>query len=120
MDLQLKDKTALVTGASAGIGRGIALALAAEGVRLAVSARRVALLSELADEIVGQGGQRPVVIESDLYADTAAAALAGLGQVVATAPRSHVAISWSTMPAVRAASTYQGRLSHSPATLGSV
>src|SRR5262245_54320940 len=86
MDLQLKDKTALVTGASVGIGRGLALALAAEGVRLAVSARRVALLDELADEIVAQGGHRPVVIESDLYADAAAAdlaaaALAGLGRV---------------------------------------
>ena len=86
MDLQLKDKTALVTGASVGIGRGIAVALAAEGVRLAVSARRVALLDTLADEIVAQGGPRPVVIESDLYADDAAAqlaaaALAGLGQV---------------------------------------
>jgi 3-oxoacyl-[acyl-carrier protein] reductase len=86
MDLQLKDKTALVTGASVGIGRGIALALAAEGVRLAVSARRVALLNALADEIVAQGGHRPVVIESDLYADDAAArlagaALAGLGHV---------------------------------------
>jgi 3-oxoacyl-[acyl-carrier protein] reductase len=86
MDLQLKDKTALVTGASVGIGHGIAAALAAEGVRLAVSARRVALLNALADEIVAQGGHRPVVIESDLYADDAAAklagaALAGLGHV---------------------------------------
>ena len=36
MDLGLKGRTALVTGASIGIGRGIALALAAEGVRLAL------------------------------------------------------------------------------------
>lgn len=35
MDLQLSGKTALVTGASAGIGRAIAKALAAEGVRTA-------------------------------------------------------------------------------------
>ncbi|MEY3216026.1 MAG: 3-oxoacyl-[acyl-carrier-protein] reductase FabG, partial [Pseudomonadota bacterium] len=67
MDLQLKDKTALVTGASVGIGRGIAKALAAEGVRVAVSARRVDKLRELADEIVAAGGHAPVIIESDLY-----------------------------------------------------
>ncbi|MEY4882281.1 MAG: 3-oxoacyl-[acyl-carrier-protein] reductase FabG [Pseudomonadota bacterium] len=86
MDLKLKDKTALVTGASTGIGRSIALALAGEGVRVAISARRVALLNGVADEIVALGGVRPVVIESDLYAPDAAktltdAALAGLGSV---------------------------------------
>ena len=44
MDLQLAGKTALVTGASIGIGRGIALALAREGVQLAIvgAARRSA------------------------------------------------------------------------------
>jgi len=86
MDLQLEDKTALVTGASAGIGRSIAMALAAEGVRVAISARRVGLLQEVADAIVARGGAAPVVIESDLYAEDAAkqvsaAALAGLGRV---------------------------------------
>ena len=86
MDLQLKDKTALVTGASVGIGRGIALALAAEGVRLALTARRMDKLLELADELVALGAPAPVLIEQDMYAEDAAkriadAAMAGLGQV---------------------------------------
>jgi 3-oxoacyl-[acyl-carrier protein] reductase len=76
MDLQLSDKTALVTGASTGIGRGIAKALAAEGVRVAIAARREELLRSLADEIKSAGGKAPVVLPCDLYADDAAATLA--------------------------------------------
>ena len=48
MDLGLRGKVALVTGASAGIGEAVALSLAAEGVRLAVAARRLELLNEVA------------------------------------------------------------------------
>ena len=86
MDLQLQQKTALVTGASTGIGRGIALALAREGVRLAVAARRRNLLEELSDEIVTAGGAKPVVIEADNMQEAsperiAQEALAGLGSV---------------------------------------
>lgn len=86
MDLQLTGRTALVTGASVGIGRGIAKALAAEGVRVAISARRVDKLREVAAEIVAAGGAEPVLIEQDMYADDAArriadAAVAGLGRV---------------------------------------
>ena len=86
MDLGIKGKTGLVTGASTGIGRGIALALAAEEVKLAIAARRKNLLDELSTQIVAQGGAQPVVIECDLMredapATIAAAALAGLGSV---------------------------------------
>jgi 3-oxoacyl-[acyl-carrier protein] reductase len=86
MDLQLRDKTALVTGASAGIGLGIATGLAGEGVRLAITARRHDRLEALADEIAAAGGARPAVIESDLMREDApvaiaAAAIAALGHV---------------------------------------
>jgi 3-oxoacyl-[acyl-carrier protein] reductase len=86
MDLQIAGKGALVTGASVGIGRGIALALAREGVRLAVAARRVDLLEQLAGEISASGGARPVLIVEDLMAEGASqriavAALGGLGAV---------------------------------------
>jgi 3-oxoacyl-[acyl-carrier protein] reductase len=86
MELDLKAKTALVTGASIGIGRGIALGLAKEGVRLAVVARRANLLEELAGEIVAAGGTKPVLIVEDFLkegapARIAKAALDGLGSV---------------------------------------
>src|SRR6188508_2854049 len=86
MDLELKGKTALVTGASIGIGRGIAAALAREGARLAIVARRANLLEELAGEIVAAGGTKPVLVVEDLLregapARIAKAALDGLGSV---------------------------------------
>ena len=86
MDLGLKGKTALVTGASMGIGRGIALGLAREGVRLALVARRGNLLEELAGEIVAAGATQPVLIVENLMAEgsparIAKAALEGLGSV---------------------------------------
>ena len=82
MDLGLKGKTALVTGASVGIGRAIAKGLAEEGVRLAVAARRKDLLESLEKEI----GAKLVIIEQDMMAEDAAdriasQALQGLGAV---------------------------------------
>ncbi len=72
MDLKLKDKTALVTGASVGIGRAIAMGLAAEGVQLAITARREDKLVELSQEIVRIGGKKPHLILQDMYAEDAA------------------------------------------------
>ncbi|MGF1621254.1 MAG: SDR family NAD(P)-dependent oxidoreductase [Rhodomicrobiaceae bacterium] len=86
MDLKLSGKTALVTGASTGIGRRIAIQLATEGVRLAIAARRRELLEELAREITDAAGEAPVIIEQDVLADDgperiARSAVDGLGAV---------------------------------------
>jgi 3-oxoacyl-[acyl-carrier protein] reductase len=86
MELDLGGRTGLVTGASIGIGRGIALGLAKEGVRLAIVARRANLLEEVAGEIVAAGGAEPVLIVEDFLkegapARIARAALDGLGSV---------------------------------------
>ena len=82
MDLGISGRTALVTGASMGIGRGIAVALAKEGVRLAVVARRKTLLEELQSELKA----KLVIIECDFMREDAPEtiskkALEGLGTV---------------------------------------
>ncbi|HEU0290507.1 MAG TPA: SDR family NAD(P)-dependent oxidoreductase, partial [Burkholderiales bacterium] len=77
MDLQLKGKTALVTGASMGIGRAVAKGLAAEGVKVCIAARRKSLLEELAREITAAGGAQPNIVEIDMMEPGAAAKLAG-------------------------------------------
>ena len=76
MDLQLEGRTCLITGASVGIGSGIARVMAAEGVRLAITARRGALLQEVADGIAAGGvAPPPLVIVTDITGDNAAATL---------------------------------------------
>jgi 3-oxoacyl-[acyl-carrier protein] reductase len=86
MDLQLEGRTALVTGASAGIGRAIATGLAAEGVQTAIVARRVDLLEALSDEIAAAGNRRPEIIVQDVMDEDSAerlrdASLRALGRV---------------------------------------
>ena len=56
MRLGLGGKVALVTGSSRGMGRGIALALAAEGVSLALTGRDEKALADVAQSIGAKGG----------------------------------------------------------------
>ncbi len=76
MNFEFDGQCALVTGASRGIGRATALALALQGVTVGAVARRGELLRELAAEIRAAGGREPVLIEADLYPEGAAERLA--------------------------------------------
>jgi 3-oxoacyl-[acyl-carrier protein] reductase len=86
MKLDLKSRTAVVSGASIGIGRAIAKALALEGVRVVAVARRADLLEKLASETKAEGGAEIVPVIQDIMAEDsasklAAAAIAALGHV---------------------------------------
>jgi 3-oxoacyl-[acyl-carrier protein] reductase len=86
MDLDLKSKTAVVTGASIGIGRAIAKGLALEGVRVMAVARRQELLDTRVQEVKSAGGADVIPLAQDLVQEDAAkkltaAATAAVGHV---------------------------------------
>src|SRR5689334_22500469 len=68
MDLFLKGKTAVVTGASQGLGRAITKELAIEGVKVLAVARNESLLNELKAEVAAAGGVVPVTLVQDFIA----------------------------------------------------
>ncbi|HEY0613655.1 MAG TPA: SDR family oxidoreductase [Candidatus Elarobacter sp.] len=75
MDLGIRGRVALVTGASAGIGAACALALAAEGVRVAVAARRAELLAAVVDAAGARGAPEAAAFPVDLADETSIAAM---------------------------------------------
>ena len=93
MDLDLKSRTAVVSGASIGIGRAIAKMLALEGVRVVGVARRGDLLEQLAQEVKAAGGTVIPVIQ-DIMQEDAASKLAA-----PRSPNSVMSTSSSTTPA---------------------
>ena len=64
-----RDKSVLITGASSGIGRTLALQLGAAGAQLTLTARRAELLAALADELVSLTAVRPVISTCDVTRD---------------------------------------------------
>jgi len=66
MDLQLKDKRALVTGASRGLGYATALGLASEGCRVAINSRNLEKLKESARQIAEQCRTEVIALPGDL------------------------------------------------------
>jgi 3-oxoacyl-[acyl-carrier protein] reductase/bacilysin biosynthesis oxidoreductase BacG len=94
MDLRLRGRRALVTGASQGIGRAIACGLAAEGVGVAINGRNPETLDEATTEIRGLTGAKVVPVVADISRSEevqrlvreAAEALGGLDIVVNNVP----------------------------------
>uniref|UniRef100_UPI003220274C SDR family NAD(P)-dependent oxidoreductase n=1 Tax=Paracoccus sp. TaxID=267 RepID=UPI003220274C len=72
----MAQRTALVTGASRGIGRACALALAAAGNRVILAARDTAALEEVAAAITGQGGEAHTAVLDLASLDSIPAAIA--------------------------------------------
>jgi len=79
MDFGIRNKLALVTGASSGIGRACALALAGEGVRLVVAARRVNELEDVAQEAKKRGAVDAGAFAVDLEDPES---IAGMGRTI--------------------------------------
>src|SRR3984957_14921303 len=91
----LKDKIALVTGASQGIGRATALALAASGAKVAVAARNTEKLATLVPEIEAAGGEA-LAVPMDV-AD-AAQIKTGFQQVLAKFAKLNILVNNAAIP----------------------
>jgi NAD(P)-dependent dehydrogenase (short-subunit alcohol dehydrogenase family) len=78
LDLGLKDKVAVITGGSVGIGLAVAHGLAAEGAQVVIAARDAQRAAEQAREIEARHGTRAVAIGADVAtAEGCAAVIAG-------------------------------------------
>lgn len=97
--MDLKDRAALITGASSGLGRRFALIMAGRGAKVALAARRTDRLAEAVKEIKDAGGQA-VAVEMDVADersviagyDAAQSALGPMDTVIANAGMNYEAM----------------------------
>ena len=67
--MRFSGKVAIITGSGTGIGRDMAIAFAREGAQVTVAARREGLLEETADLAERAGGERPLVVPTDITSE---------------------------------------------------
>ena len=102
--INLAGKTALVTGASAGIGWATAIALARQGTKLVVTARREERLSQLCEQIKSFGSRAVFYAGDAAEESTAQQAIAlaidtfGNLDILITTPEQGTTRTWSTHP----------------------
>ena len=86
VDLELRGKTAIVTGGSRGIGKAVARELAREGVDVALVARTPGPLEQSAEELRAETGQRVAAIVGDTAQDASVRTM--VDSLLATSSRS--------------------------------
>ncbi|MCH6577875.1 MAG: SDR family NAD(P)-dependent oxidoreductase, partial [Proteobacteria bacterium] len=86
MDFGIEGRTALVCAASKGLGRGCAMALAGEGVKLVINARNPGPLEGTAEEIRGRTGVEVTAVAGDITTEEGRAA------VLAACPRPDILV----------------------------
>ena len=102
--MRLKNANAIITGASRGIGRFIAKAMAKEGVNLVLAARSAAGLESVAEEIRGASDVQVAVVQTDVsqtaqldhLLTTAEAALGPIDVLINNAALERIEVFWST------------------------
>jgi len=97
MDLELADKVAIVTGASRGIGKAVAMALAREGASVALVARHRNALEAAARDIAAATRRTPKPFVADTGEDAAVEAM--VAQVLAAFGRVDILVNCAAQPA---------------------
>src|SRR5690349_1629222 len=75
MDFGLRGKVAAIAGSSKGVGKAVAMGLAAEGMRVCVNGRDAAVVNDTASEIVANTGAEVLALAMDVATPAGAQAL---------------------------------------------